>query len=175
MHQPPGSAMSSLPIGPFTCEVSLRRIRPPQFVREERAGATFMVARDYETAYETVLRFPDGAQLPVAARVVGELNERLIVRDAAGRPVRASGVVLGRVEISTADGRVIFRGRYYDSRTLQSLAGDEAMTPVGTTIVDHLENGFGEGAYAGHAFSLSVRMTREGDGPLRGEARGEID
>jgi len=165
----------SLPTGPFTCEVGLRRIRAPQFVREEKEGVTYMVARDYEIAYETTLRFTSGAELPISARLVGELNQRVVIRDADGRPVRISGYVQGLAEITDADGHMIFRGRYYDSRTVQSLAGDEALTPIGQVVVDHWENGFGEGRYAGHAFSVGAQLTREGDGPLRGEGRGHID
>jgi hypothetical protein len=55
----------------------------------------------------------------------------------------------GLVEIHNADERVIFRGRYYDSRTVQPLAGDDTLTPIGQSVVDHFENGFGEGPYAG--------------------------
>ena len=165
----------SLPTGPFTCEVGLRRIRAPQFVREEKEGVTYMVARDYEIAYETTLRFTSGAELPIRARLVGELNQRVVIRDERGRAVRISGYVQGLAEIHDADGRVIFRGRYYDSRTVQSLAGDEALTPIGQVEMDHWENGFGEGPYAGHAFSVGAQLTREGDGPLRGEGRGHID
>jgi len=134
-----------------------------------------MVARGYEIAYETILHFNGGARLPVKARLVGELNQRVIIRDAQGRPVRISGYVQGLAEISDSDGLVIFRGRYYDSRTVQSLAGDDALTPVGESVVDHWENGFGEGPYAGHAFSVGARLTREGDAPLRGEGHGHID
>lgn len=164
-----------LPTGPFTCEVVLQRVRVPQFVREERQGVTYMTARDYELAYETTLHFSSGAQLPVTAKLVGELNQRIVIRDAQGRPVAISGYVQGTTEISDAGGQVIFRGRYYDSRVIQALAGDEAFTPVGQSVVDHCENGFGEGPYAGHAFSVSVQLTREGDMPLGGQGRGHID
>jgi hypothetical protein len=58
---------------------------------------------------------------------------------------------------------------------VQSLTGDEALTATGQTVVDHFENGFGEGAYAGHAFSMGAQLIREGDGPLRAEGRGQID
>ena len=136
---------------------------------------TYLVARDYEIAYETILHFSGGARLPVTARLVGELNQRIVIRDAQGRPVRISGYVQGLAEISDSDGLVIFRGRYYDSRVVQSLAGDDALTPIGQSVVDHCENGFGEGRYAGHAFSVGVQLTREGDSPLRGEGRGHID
>ena len=164
------------PTGPFTGDVNLHRIRAPEFTREDKDGVTYLVARDYETAYETTLNFAgSGAKLPVKASLVGELNQRIVIRDPSGKPVRMSGYVQGRVEIRDAQGRVLFRGRYYDSRTIQALAGDDAFTPVGPVVVDHWENGFGEGAYAGHAFSLGVQMTRDGDGPLRGEGRGHID
>src|SRR5712692_8296661 len=83
----------SLPTGPFTCEVGLRRIRAPQFVREEKEGVTYMVARGYEIAYETTLRFTSGVQLPIRARLVGELNQRVVIRDEHGRPMRISGYV----------------------------------------------------------------------------------
>ena len=166
---------ATAPTGSFICNLEFRRVRPPTPVREERAGVTYFVARDYEIAYDTTLHFASGAQLPISARLVGELNESVVVRDDAGRPFRRSGYVQGRTELRTADGHVIFRGRYYDSRTLQSLADDEALTPMGATLVDHCENGFGEGPYAGHAFSLRVHLIREGGGPLRGTGRGQID
>jgi hypothetical protein len=165
----------SIPTDAFTCEITLRRIRAPEFAREEKGGVTYLVARDYELAYETTLRFTSGAELPVKAKLVGELNQRVVIRDARGRPARTSGYVQGLVEISDADGRVIFRGRYYDSRTAQPLAGDDALTPIGQSVVDHCENGFGEGPYAGHAFSMGVQLTREGDTPLKGQGRGQID
>jgi hypothetical protein len=167
---------TQLPTGAFTCDVILRRIRPPSFIPEKRDGVTYLVARDYELAYETVLSFASGGRLSVRARLVGELNQRIVIRDAEGRPERYSGFVQGLSEISDSDGHVIFRGRYYDSRVVQPLAGDEAFTPIGQSVVDHWENGFGEGRYLGHAISLGVRLTREGgDVPLRGEGRGHID
>ena len=90
-----------------------------------------MVARDYELAYETILRFTSGASLPIQATLIGELSQRVVIRDAQGRPVRLSGYTQGRAEIRDASGRAIFRGRYYDSRTIRTLAGDEALTVVG--------------------------------------------
>ena len=164
-----------LPTGHFTCEIALRRIRAPQFVREEKRGVTYMTASGYELAYETTLHFLNGVLLPVTARLVGELNQRVVTRDAQGRPAKLSGYAQGLAEISNADGPLIFRGRYYDSRTIRSLAGDEALTVVGQSVVDHWENGFGEGQYAGHAFSVGVQLTQEGEAPLRGEGRGHID
>jgi hypothetical protein len=166
---------TALPSGPFTCEITLRRIRAPKFGREEKHGVTYMIARGYELAYETVLHFSDGTRLPVTARLVGELNEWVVIRDAQGRPARLSGYAQGLTEISDSNGLVIFRGRYYDSRTLRSLAGDEALTIVGPSWVDHWENGFGEGPYAGHAFSVGGQLTQEGEAPLRGACREHID
>ena len=169
------STPPSLPTGPFTCEVEIRRIRAPEFVREDRHGVTYLVARGYEIAYEATLRFTGGARLPIKARLRGEVNRRVVIRDEAGRPARMSGYVQGLVEIDSTDGHLIFRGHYYDSRTIQPLTGDDALTPTGQTVVDHFENGFGEGPYAGHAFSMGVRLVREGDGPLRGGGSGQID
>ena len=107
--------------------------------------------------------------------LVGELNQQVVIRDLHGTPVRVSGYVQGQTVISGVHGSVLFRGRYYDSRVVQSLSGDEALTPTGQRVVDHLENGFGEGPYAGHALSLSVRLKRKGVAPLAGQGRGRID
>jgi len=65
-----------------------------------------------------------------------------------------SGYTQGRSEILDTDANVIFEGRYYDTRTYYPLTGDDALTPTGMRICDHWINGFGRGAYAGHAFSL---------------------
>lgn len=43
---------------------------------------------------------------------------------------------------------------------------DDTLTPTGPRRVDHLENGFGEGPYAGHAFPLGVRLVRQGRGKI---------
>ncbi len=163
------------PTGPFTCDVTLKIIRAPKFAREEREGTTYLVGRDYELAYEAILRFTSGTELPVKAMLIGELNQQLVIRDARGRPARVSGYVQGRTVISDPRGAVLFRGRYYDSRVVQSLSGDDALTPTGQRLVEHWENGFGEGPYTGHAFSLGVQLTREGDTPLHGPGRGQID
>ena len=167
--------MAMLPTGAFTGEIVLRRIRAPQFVREDREGVTYLVARDYELAYDTILRVADDVCLPVTARLVGELNQRLVIRDAAAKPVRYIGYAQGRVELIDSDEVVMFRGRYYDSRVAQPLSGDDSLTPVGQSVVDHWESAFGEGPYAGHAFSVGGRLTREGETPLRGAVRGYID
>jgi hypothetical protein len=86
---------AELPTGPFTCEIVLQRVRAPRFILEDRQGVTYMVARDYELSYETVLNFAGGARLPIKAKLVGELNQRVIIRDAQGRPVLYSGYTQG--------------------------------------------------------------------------------
>jgi hypothetical protein len=166
----------AMPTGTFTCEFSPRILRSSGPVREEKEGVIYLVNRDYEFTYETTLRFTSGAELPVTARLVGELSQLIIIRDAHGRPTLGSGYVQGRAELSDTQGHLLFRGRYYDSRVVQPLAGDEALTATGLRVTDHWENGFGEGPYAGHAFSMGAQITREGgDGPLRGQGRGQID
>ena len=166
----------SLPQGKFTCPVRFETVRPPTFARQEERGVTYLIGRDYELAYRTVLRFASGTEFPIAAKLFGELNQQVVIRDAQGRPVQVSGYTQGRCEISDADGNLIFEGRYYDSRITQTLAGDDAFTLTGARIVDHWENGFGRGTCAGHAFSLGVCLTREGTGtPMSGAANGQID
>ena len=170
----------SLPCGKFTCRVTLEIVRAPTFARHDEGGVTYLTGRDYALAYGTVLRFASGDEFPIAAKLYGELNQQVVIRDDASRPIRVSGYTQGRSEITDADGKLIFKGRYYDSRIIQALMGDEALTPTGTRIVDHWENGFGHGAFAGHAIALGVRLTVEsnvlgGGAPLSGEATGEID
>ena len=168
--------MEAMPTGTFTCEVTFQMIRSAQVVREEKDGVTYLTNRDYELAYETTLHFAHGAELPIKARLFGELNQQVVIRDAAGKPAKTSGYVQGRSEISDASGNVIFRGRYYDSRVVQSLTGDEALTATGPRLLEHhLENGLGEGPYAGHAFSLSGQLSREGDALHSGQCHGCID
>jgi hypothetical protein len=128
---------NAMPTGAFTCEVVLQRIRMSGSVREEKDGVTYLVGHDYELAYETILRFTSGAELPVQATLIGDLSQQVVIRDAHGRPTRLSGYVQGRVEISDAQGHVLFRGHYYDSRTVQSLVGDEALTATGQRVTDH--------------------------------------
>ena len=136
--------------------MNFRIVRPPRFVREDRDGVTYLVGRDYELAYETTLRFDSGGELWIIVALVGELNQQIVIRNAHGRPQSVSGYTQGRVAVSTADGSVIFRGRYYDSRIVQPLSGDESLTATGQRLVEHWENGFGEGPYSGHAFSLNI-------------------
>ncbi len=166
--------MEPMPTGPFTCHMTLQRIRPPQFVREEKDGVTYLTARDYEVAYETTLKFENGVELPIKASLFGELNQKVVVRDAAGKPTLTSGYVMGRAEIFDLSENLIFRGHYYDARTFQRLAGDEDLTPEGQVSLDHLENALGEGFYAGHAFALKGQLSRDESG-LNGPCHGHID
>jgi hypothetical protein len=166
---------NAMPTGTFTCEFSPQILRAPQFVREEKDGVTYLVGRDYAMVYEMTLRFTNGAELPIKTSLVGALNQQVVIRDTQGKPARISGYVQGRVEIHDTQGRLLFRGRYYDSRVVQALTGDEALTPTGQRVVEHWENGFGEGPYAGHAFSMGAQITREGNAPSRGQGRGQID
>jgi hypothetical protein len=101
---------TSMPTGPFTCEFTVQRSSGPVFVREEKGGVTYLVRCDYEFAYETTLRFTSGAELSVMARLVGELAQFVVIRDAHGRPTRLSGYAQGRVEISDTQGHLLFRG-----------------------------------------------------------------
>ena len=163
---------ASFPLGKFTCPIKFDIVRPPNFTRTEEGGVTYITGRDYELAYRTVLRFDGGAELPVTAKLFGVPNQQVVIRDAQGRPTQISGYTQGRAEIYDPAGNLIFDGRYYDSRITQPLTGDDALTTTGTRIVDHWENGFGRGAFAGHAFSLGVRLRREGNVSVGGEAAG---
>lgn len=96
--------MEALPTGPFTSDATLQRIRGPRFVREEKDGVTYLTARDYELTYETTLRFEHGAALPIKARLFGELNQKVVVRDAEGTPTLTSGSVQGWAEIFDTSG-----------------------------------------------------------------------
>jgi hypothetical protein len=165
----------SIPLGPFTCAVNFRIIRPPKFDREERDGVTYLVGRDYELAYETTLHFDTGVVFSINVALVGELNQQVVVRDSLRRPKSVSGYAEGRVLVADTRGTTLFRGRYYDSRIVQPLLGDESLTTIGQRLVDHWENGFGEGPYRGHVFSLGVKLTREGDRPPSGQGHGHLD
>src|ERR1043166_1191352 len=152
---------AALPCGEFTCPIMFERVRPPHPVVRDEGGVTYVVQGDYELAFRTVLRFANGAELPIRGKLFGENSQKVVVRDGKGKPAALSGYTQGRSEILDVDGSVIFEGRYYDTRTYQALTGDVALTPTGIRICDHWINGFGRGAYAGHAFSLGVHLTRD--------------
>jgi len=166
---------SGLPTSEFSCPVTFESVRPPRPVVQEEDGVTYVVQGDYEIAFQTILRFSNGEELPIRAKLFGENSQKVVVRDPAGRPAALSGYTQGRSEILDVHGNLIFEGRYYDTRTYQALTGDNALTPTGVRICDHWINGFGRGAYAGHAFSLGVHLTREHEPAFHGEARGRID
>ena len=128
-------------------------------------GITYLIGRDYELAYRTILRFGNMTEFPITAKLFGDINRQVVIRDGQGRPLRVSGYVQGRNEIRDSDGNVIFEGHYYDSRVAQALTGDDELTPTGNRMVGHCENGFGRGALADRAFSLGVHLTREGNVP----------
>jgi hypothetical protein len=159
----------------FTCPIQFELVRPPRRVVKEEEGVTYVVQGDYEIAFRTILRFANCGELPVRARLFGENSQKVVVRDAGGRPAALSGYTQGRSEILDADGGVIFEGRYYDTRTYQALTGDDSLSPTGIRICGHWINGFGRGRYAGHAFSLGVHLTQEGEPVFRGDARWQID
>src|SRR5262245_53163603 len=118
---------NAMPTGAFTCEITRQRIHGGAgTVQEEKDGVTYLVGRDYALAYETLLRFTSGAELLVQATLAGERSPQVVIRDAQGSPGRLSGDVQGHVESSDAQSHLRFRGRYYDSRTVQALAGAEA-------------------------------------------------
>jgi hypothetical protein len=165
----------TLPLSEFTCPITFERVRPPRPVVKEEGGVSYVVQSDYELAFRTVLRFADGRELPIKGKLFGENSQKVVVRDAAGKPAALSGYTQGRSEILDAEGNLIFEGRYYDTRTYQALTGDDALTPTGVGICDHWTNGFGRGAFAGHAISIGVHLTRGGDAPFRGQADGRID
>jgi hypothetical protein len=93
----------------------------------------------------------------------------------SGKPTGISGCVQGRSRVTDEHGNLIFKGTYYDARVTQALSGDDALTGVGPRVIEHLENGFGLGVYAGHALSLSIRLVREGSGRPNGQGSGYID
>ena len=166
---------SRLPLGEFTCPITFEIVRPPKPVVKEEGGVTYVVQGDYEIAFRTVLRFVDGRELPIRAKLFGENSQKVVVRDVAGKPAALSGYTQGRSEILDPDGNVIFEGRYYDTRTYQALTGDDALTRPAHAHLRSLDQWFGRGVYASHAFSLGVHLTQEHEPIFRGEARGRID
>ena len=163
------------PLGKFTCKFTLELVRPPVIEREERDGITYLVGRNYEMAYRTILRFESGGELAIITTLIGDTNRQVVIRDGDGKPTGISGCVQGRSRITDTDGNLIFEGTYYDARVTQALSGDDALTGVGPRIIEHLENGFGHGVYAGHALSLSIRLVRDGSERRSEQGRGYID
>ena len=164
---------NDVPIGPFTCDFRLQRVRPPEIVREEKAGVEYISSGGYELAYETTLVFDDGARLPVKATVLGQGVRLMALHYSSGQPARARGWAQGSVQIMNESGLIIFQGLYFDVRLLWTLAGDEALTTTGAEL-EHWESAFGEGQYQGHFFSLRVDASR-GSGDLSGQAVGFIE
>ncbi len=68
-------ALASLPEGSFICAITLQIVRPPILIRQDDGGTTYLTAQDYELAYETVLKFTSGVELPIKAILIGELNQ----------------------------------------------------------------------------------------------------
>jgi len=77
---------SSLPLGEFTCPITFEIVRPPKPVVKKEGGVTYVVQGDYEIAFRTVLRFVDGRELPIRAKLFGENSQKVVVRDVAGKP-----------------------------------------------------------------------------------------
>ncbi len=160
-------------VGPFTCDVRLRRVGPIEFVREERDGVTYLSAKDYQLAYETILRFDDGGRLPIKAKVMGEGANMMVIRNASGEPSKMRGWVSGSVELLDEQDQAIFRGVYNDMNAVHTLSGDEALTATSSNL-EHWQSCFGEGQYSGRFFTFRVDMTRE-SGDLVGKAVGIIE
>lgn len=169
--------VDSLPLGAFTCQVTLGIVRPVIMERHDEGGVTTRTSSGYELTYTTELVFSNGMTLPVTVSLFGEGNKQIVIRDDRGAPQRIVGYAQGRSEVRDGSGDLIFVGHYYDTRLAWDLKGDDALTPHGVLAADHWENSFGKGAYAGHAFSLGVHFsTVAGSGaPMTGEARGRID
>jgi hypothetical protein len=168
----------SAPLGAFTCErLELLRVRAPEFTRSEKDGVTYLSANGYELAYRTTLDFQSGESLRVHAKVWGELNRQIVVRDAQGVPSLLRGWIQGSFQLFDEREQTIFRGTYYDVNLSATLTGDEDLT-ASSLRIEHWEHGFGEGQYLGHAFTMCAPMTRGHGGPsvsLVGTAKGRID
>src|SRR5439155_16653941 len=104
-----------------------------------------------------------------AARTGGGANTRAAPRragDVVGtRRWRMAEITSGFERLENAG---LISGAGIDQRRGRRLS-------TGQRVTDHWENGFGEGPYAGHAFSMGVQITREGDAPPRGQGRDQID
>jgi hypothetical protein len=64
--------MPDLPLGEFMCPIRFEMVRPPQPVVKHEEGVTYVVQGDYEIAFRTTLRFADGKEFPIRARLFGE-------------------------------------------------------------------------------------------------------
>jgi hypothetical protein len=104
---------AGLVLGEFTCPILFEAVRPPRPVVKKEERVTYIVQRDYEIAFSTVLRFADGEELQVRARLFGENSQKVVVHDADGRPAALSGYTQGRSELLDAEGNIIFEGLYY--------------------------------------------------------------
>ena len=84
-------AANIIAVGPFTCDVRLRRFGPIEFVREEKDGVTYLSTKDYQLAYDTTLEFDDGRHLSITAKVLGEGANMIVLRNASGEPTKMRG------------------------------------------------------------------------------------
>jgi len=83
---------SSLPLGRFTCPVAFEIVRAPTFARTEEGGVTYLTGRNYELTYRALLRFANSAELAIAARLFGELNQQVVIRERPGADKPRSAV-----------------------------------------------------------------------------------
>ena len=163
-----------IPTGPFTCDLTIHRVKAPEFVRENRDGVTYLSAEGYELAYETVFGFNNGSKLHVKGKVFGEVNKQVVIRSSDGKPLQLSGWIQGSIELQNQNNEPIFKGTYYDVDLVIELTGDEDLTPKSLRLT-HWEHAFGAAEFLGHAFSMKVDMTRDLDsGALVGPAKGRI-
>ena len=124
----------SLPVGAFECDLAIHRIRPPELVREDRDGVTYLAAEDYELAYETTLEFQNGARLPIKGKLFGEQNRQIVIRGSDGAPAQLRGWVRGSIQLFEAREQMIFRGTYFDVDLVIELTGDEDLIPA---VISH--------------------------------------
>src|SRR5436305_4234643 len=101
---------AGLRLGEFTCPIKFERVRPPRPVVREESGVTYVVQGDYELAFRTVLRFAKSREFSVRGKLFEEDSQKVVIRDAAGKPAALSGYTQGSSEILDAHGNVIFDG-----------------------------------------------------------------
>ena len=89
---------TSLPVGEFTCPITFERVRPPHPIVKEEGGISYVVQGDYELAFQTVLRFADASELPIKGKLFGENSQKVVVRDAAGKPAALSYTYRGEAK-----------------------------------------------------------------------------